>query len=124
MVGHDTAGLGHDIAEDLACDTANPRARASGTREGLAIGGVCRDTINCIVARRRLGRWVVSRDKRDMAGGNATIRRRKRHDMAQGTAICAAARTGVWRHGARGTARYTAGRQGPLGVHLGHSTQF
>ena len=45
-------------------------------REGLATGGVCHDTINCIVTGRRLGRWVVSRDRCNTVGGNAMIRRR------------------------------------------------
>ena len=67
MVGHDTAGLGYDTVEvsacDMAerpCDTVSLRARASGAREGLADGGMCRDTINCIVIGRRLVRCVVS----------------------------------------------------------------
>ena len=41
--------------------------------EGLAAGGVCCDTINCIVTGRRLSRWVVSRHRCDTAGGSTTI---------------------------------------------------
>ena len=67
MVSHDTAGLGHDTVEVSACDIAERpydivslRARVSGAHEGLANGGMCRDTINCIMIGRRLVRWVVS----------------------------------------------------------------
>ena len=37
----------------------------------------CHNTIVCIVTGGRLGHWVVSRDRRDMAGGGTTIRRRE-----------------------------------------------
>ena len=56
--GHDTAQLGCDTAE-RPCDTASPRVKVSGALEGLAARGVCCDTINCIMTRGRLGRWVV-----------------------------------------------------------------
>ena len=39
----------------------------------------CHDTIGCIVTGgQRLSHWVVSRYKRDKAGGSAAIRRRER----------------------------------------------
>ena len=59
-LGHDTTGLGHDTAKDSACDTTMIRKGERRAREGLASGGVCRDTINCIVTGGRLGRWVIS----------------------------------------------------------------
>ena len=45
--------------------------------EGLAVRGVCRDTINCIMTGRRLGRWVVSLHMCDTTKGSTTIRSRE-----------------------------------------------
>ena len=46
--------------------------------EGLATGGLCRDTNGRIVTGARIGRWVVLRDSRDTVKGSAAIRRRGR----------------------------------------------
>ena len=68
-------GLRHDRSAHKGERRAHKGERRA--REGLDAGGVYRDTINCIVTGRRLGRWVVSRHRRDMVGGSTTIRRRE-----------------------------------------------
>ena len=61
--------------DQLGGDTAGLHVRrVARARAWLGRLRVCRDTINCIVTGRRLGRWVVLRDKCDTTWGGATIR--------------------------------------------------
>ena len=53
-------------------------------REGLAVRGVCRDTINCIVLGRRPGRWMC----RETGHDTAPVRATTRHDTAGLGAVC------------------------------------
>ena len=47
------------------------------THEGRATEGLCRDTNGRIVTGTRLGRWVVSRYRRDTPGESTATRRRE-----------------------------------------------
>ena len=81
-------GLARSKASDTA--TAGPRDDQHGlrhgrpvckgercAREGLAAGGLCRNTNGCIMKGTWLGRWVMSRYGHDTARGSPTIPRRK-----------------------------------------------
>ena len=72
---HDTIQPGH--GRGLGLRHGWPvRKGEQRAREGLAIGELCTNTNGRIVIGERHGCWVVSRDKRDTAGGSATIRHR------------------------------------------------